>query len=76
MGREVGGKFKTEGIYAYLWLIHALIWQKLTQHCKANILQLKIHLKRNMVESYICESASGNDCQSVSVCAARAVQLV
>ena len=43
MGREVGGKFKTEGIYAYLWLIHALIWQKLTQHCKANILQLKIN---------------------------------
>ena len=24
-GREMGGRFKTEGIYAYLWLIHAEI---------------------------------------------------
>ena len=23
MGREMGGRFKTEGIYVYLWLIHA-----------------------------------------------------
>ena len=22
MGREVGGRFKREGIYVYLWLIH------------------------------------------------------
>jgi len=22
MGREMGGKFKREGIYVYLWLIH------------------------------------------------------
>ena len=22
MGREMGGKLKTEGIYVYLWLIH------------------------------------------------------
>jgi len=22
MGRVMGGRFKTEGIYAYLWLIH------------------------------------------------------
>ena len=25
----------------YLWLIHAVLWQKLTQHCKAIILQFK-----------------------------------
>ena len=24
------------------WLIHAVVWQKLAQHCKASILQLKI----------------------------------
>ena len=23
MGREMGGSFKKEGIYVYLWLIHA-----------------------------------------------------
>ena len=25
MGRKVGGSFKREGIYVYLWLIHAEI---------------------------------------------------
>ena len=25
----------------YLWLIHVIVWLKLTQHCKAIILQLK-----------------------------------
>ena len=28
-------------IYIYLWLIHVDVWQKLTQYCKAIILQLK-----------------------------------
>ena len=37
---EVGGRLKKE-IYAYLWLIHTVIQQKLTQHFKAIILQLK-----------------------------------
>ena len=32
---------KREGIYVYLWLIHVVIWQKLTQQCKAIICQLK-----------------------------------
>ena len=27
--------------YVYLWLIHVAIWRKLTQYCKAMILQLK-----------------------------------
>ena len=31
------------GIYTYLWLIHADIWQKLTQYCKAIIFQVKIN---------------------------------
>ena len=38
----VGGKFKREGIYVYLYLIHVLIQQRQIQHCKAIILQLKI----------------------------------
>ena len=35
---------KNHGLY--LWLIHLVVWQKLTQHCKEIILQLiKKHLK-------------------------------
>ena len=40
MGREMGGRFKREGIYVYLWLIHAEVLQKITKLCKAIILQL------------------------------------
>ena len=29
-GKEMGGKFKREGTYVYLWLIHVDIWQKPT----------------------------------------------
>ena len=36
-------RFKREGTYVYLWLIHVAIWQKPTQHCKAIILQFKIN---------------------------------
>jgi len=42
-GEWVGGEFKREGIYAYIWLIHVAVQQKLTQHCKAMILQLKVN---------------------------------
>ena len=47
MGREVGGKFKKEGTCVYLWLIHVDVQQKLTQYCKAIILQFKINQLRN-----------------------------
>ena len=40
-GWKVGRRFKREGTYAYLGLIHADAWHKPTQHCKAIILQLK-----------------------------------
>ena len=36
------GRFKREGTYVYLWLIHGDVWQKLTQFSKAIILQLKM----------------------------------
>ena len=39
----MGRKFKKEGTHIYPWLIHADIWQKPTQYCKAIILQLKIN---------------------------------
>ena len=43
MRREVGGKFKREGTYVYLRLIHLDVWQKSTQYCKAIVFQLKIN---------------------------------
>ena len=30
MGWEVGGRFKKEGTYVYLWLIHVDVWHKPT----------------------------------------------
>ena len=39
LGQEIGGRFKREGIYVYLWLIHADVGQKTTKFCKAIILQ-------------------------------------
>ena len=41
MGWKEGGRFKKEGTYVYLWLIHVDVWQKPTQYCKVIILQLK-----------------------------------
>ena len=43
MGWEVGGRFKREATYAYLWLIHVDVWQRPIQYCKAIIIQLKIY---------------------------------
>ena len=34
-GGEVGGRFKREGTCMYLQLIHVVVRQKPTQHCKA-----------------------------------------
>jgi len=41
MAWEMGGGFRREGTYVYLWLIHVDVWQRPTQYCKAIILQLK-----------------------------------
>ena len=48
MGKKIDlfKKFKREGTYVYLWLIHADVWQKPTQYCKAIVLQLKINIKK------------------------------
>ena len=45
MGDGVGERFKREGIYVYFWLT-PVVWQKLSQHCKAIILQLKLKVKK------------------------------
>ena len=36
--KGMGGRFKREGIYVYLWLIHVEVQQKTTKFCKAIIL--------------------------------------
>ena len=42
MGWEIVVKFKREGTYVYLRLIHIEVWEKPTQHCKVIIFRLKI----------------------------------
>ena len=41
---EVGGSFKSKGIYVYPWLIHVDVWQKPTQYFKSIILQSNIYI--------------------------------
>ena len=53
------GRFEKEGTYVYLWLIHVVVWQKPTQHCKAIILQLKINLKKHIGDDRL-NSGEGN----------------
>ena len=60
--RGVGGRFTREGIHVYLWLIHIVVQQKPTQHCKVITLQLKINfLKR---ENTVCKCC----CLIVKLC--------
>ena len=37
----MGRKFKEEEIYVHMWLSHFGVQQKLKQHCKSTIVQLK-----------------------------------
>ena len=37
--REMGWRFKREGTYVYLWLVHVVVWWKPTKFCTAIILQ-------------------------------------
>ena len=39
----MGGSFKKERVYVYLWLNHVEVWQKTEKFCKAIILQQKIN---------------------------------
>ena len=46
MEMGVERRLKREGICVYTQLIHTLVQQKLTQHCKAMILQFKNNTKK------------------------------
>ena len=48
MGWRIRARFKREGTYVYLWLLHIVVWQKPTQYCKAIILQLKKKKNRKL----------------------------
>ena len=52
-GRWVGGRLGREGIYAYIQLTHAVVQQKLKQHCTAIILQLKSQCVFEVYFTYI-----------------------
>ena len=45
----MGERFKREGTYVFLWLIHVDVRQRPVQYCKAVILQLKTKiLEKNL----------------------------
>ena len=57
-GLGVGGRPEREGMYVHLQLIHFVVQQKLTQHCKAVILQLK---KKNQSDAPAIITRYGED---------------
>ena len=46
----VGEGGSREGIYVYFWLIHIVVWQKPTQHCKNNYPPIKNELKKSKAQ--------------------------
>ena len=52
-GEGGGREFKREGVYVYLWLIHADVWQKPTKFCKTIILQLKNQIRSDQALSRV-----------------------
>ena len=42
MERDMGGRFKRERTYVYLWLIYADVWQKPSQYCVVIFFKLNI----------------------------------
>ena len=54
IGREMKGRFKREGTYVYLWLIHVDTWQE-TKLCKAIILQIK-NFFNSLIKKCKCNS--------------------
>ena len=57
----MGGRFRREGIYVCLWLIHVDVWQKPTQYYKAIIFQLKINKLKEKVLSVETAQVSISD---------------
>ena len=57
-------RLRRQGIYAYTWLTHSVVLQKLTQHCKAIILKNKtkaLHIENRLVVAKEMEGGEGKD---------------
>lgn len=52
----VGGRLNREGTSVYIQLIHTVVQQELTQHCKAVIFQLKE--KQHTTVALLCSTES------------------
>ena len=61
----MGRNLKKVGLYVYIRLIHFAVWQKLTQHCKAAILQKKLILKREVRNNKDAYREAGVVCSSI-----------
>lgn len=59
----VGERFKKERTYVYFLLIHVVVWQKPTLHCKVIFFQLKKKKKENKKQSH---NRKGPNCSSNS----------
>ena len=55
--RGDGNSLKREGTYVYTQLIHFVVQQKLTQHCRATIQQFfkKIQQYRHVIQTFECK---------------------
>ena len=51
---EGGGRFKKEGIYVYLWLIHVEVWQKQQNSVKQLSFNKKKFKKEFKMQVYFC----------------------
>ena len=58
--QEVGGRFKTEGTYVHLWLIHVVVGQKSNQYCKP--INQKLVLKKDTEQQQCLYSCIKNHC--------------
>ena len=67
MERGMGGRFKREGTYASLWLIHVDVWQKLTQYCKAIIFQLNTNENKKQIRPLVPSLSSEQHCLRPSI---------
>ena len=65
-GREMGGRFETEGICVYLWLIHGEVLQKTAKFCKAIILQLKKKLIFFLKEIFVRLQSLLQECSLIA----------
>ena len=61
---EVGGRFKREGTYAYIWLIHVDVWKKPVPYCKTIVPQLKTNKKFKKNNGKECKK----ECIYICIC--------